>query len=253
MNFRWFFLVKITILLLSFSTMERVFSAINKHKQNVLEHKLFQDVKKITRENVIEKMNIWAPLFVHLTMTFRDINQMFYHFPNPKNNLQKAINAHAEVDSTHWNMLKTDLQTLGIYNDVKNYGDAMDMIWLDAGAPIRNYMYSAIIRAQMCGENTFLRMTAMEAGETTVKMFFNTTKYIAELYEQETGKQLHYFGNQHIDSEVDNAVDLLIFEQKELNQETLEKALYIVDAHFDKFQHFLDYKYSITFPDKDQS
>jgi hypothetical protein len=42
-------------------------------------------------------------------------------------------------------------------------------------------------------------------------MFFNTTKYIAELYEKETGEKLHYFGNQHIDSEVDNAVDLSIF------------------------------------------
>ncbi|SHA07316.1 hypothetical protein BTHERMOSOX_1261 [Bathymodiolus thermophilus thioautotrophic gill symbiont] len=186
-------------------------------------------------------------------MTFKDINQMFYHFPNPKNDMQKAINAHAEVDSTHWNMLKTDLQTLGIYNNVKDYGDAMDMIWLDAGAPIRSYMYHAIIRAQMCGDNVYLRMAAMEAGETTVKMFFNTTKYVAGLYEQKTGKQLHYFGNLHIDSEVDNAVDLSIFEQQKLDQETLEKALHIVDAHFDKFKDFLDYKYSITFPSKSLS
>ncbi|VVM24532.1 hypothetical protein BSPWISOXPB_4550 [uncultured Gammaproteobacteria bacterium] len=47
-------------------------------------------------------MHLWAPLFVHLAMTFRDINQMFYFTKHPKNDKQKAINAHAEIDSTHW-------------------------------------------------------------------------------------------------------------------------------------------------------
>jgi hypothetical protein len=37
-------------------------------------------------------------------------------------------------------MLKDDLKTLGLYDNVKNYGDAMNMIWSDSGAPIRNYM-----------------------------------------------------------------------------------------------------------------
>jgi hypothetical protein len=31
-------------------------------------------------------------------------------------------------------MLKDDLKTLGLYDKVKNYGDAMNMIWLDRGA-----------------------------------------------------------------------------------------------------------------------
>jgi hypothetical protein len=47
------------------------------------------------------------------------------------------------------------------------------------------------------------------------------------LYEKETGEKLHYFGNQHIDSEVDNAVDLSIFEQEELDDETWNKSLHI--------------------------
>ncbi len=230
--------------------MKRVFSVINKHKKNTLCHKLFKDIHTINQADVIEKMHIWAPLFVHLSMTFRDINQMFYFSKDPKNNMQKAINAHAEIDSTHWDMLKGDLKTLGLYNNIKNYGDAMNMIWLDSGAPIRNYMYHAIARAQMCGDNVFLKIAALESGEATVKIFFNTTKYVAELYEKETGEKLHYFGDQHIDSEVDNAIDLSIFEQEELDDETWNKSLHIIDAHFDEFQKFLDYKYSITFPEK---
>ncbi|CAC9635298.1 hypothetical protein BTURTLESOX_2231 [bacterium endosymbiont of Bathymodiolus sp. 5 South] len=228
--------------------MKRVFAAINEHQKNTLCHKLFKDVYSINQADVVEKMHLWAPLFVHLAMTFRDINQMFYFTKHPKNDKQKAINAHAEIDSTHWDMLKDDLKTLGLYDKVKNYGDAMNMIWLDRGAPIRNYMYQVIVRAQMCGDNVFLKIAALESGEATVKMFFNTTKYMADLYEKETGKKLHYFGNQHIDSEVDNAVDLSIFEQEEIDDETWNKSLYIIDAHFDEFQKFLDYKYSITFP-----
>jgi hypothetical protein len=41
---------------------------------------------------------------------------------------------------------------------------------------------------------------------------------------------------------VDNAVDLSIFEQEEIDDETWNKSLYIIDAHFDEFQKFLDYK-----------
>jgi hypothetical protein len=54
------------------------FAAINEHQKNTLCHKLFKDVYSINQADVVEKMYLWAPLFVHLAMTFRDINQMFY-------------------------------------------------------------------------------------------------------------------------------------------------------------------------------
>jgi hypothetical protein len=38
------------------------------------------------------------------------------------------------------------------------------------------------------------------------------------------------------------------FEQEVVDDETWNKSLYIIDAHFDEFQKFLDYKYSIKFP-----
>jgi hypothetical protein len=43
-----------------------------------------------------------------------------------------------------------------------------------------------------------------------------------------------------IDSEVDNAIDLSIFEQEELDDETWNKSLHIIDAHFDEFQKFFN-------------
>jgi hypothetical protein len=64
-------------------------------------------------------------------------------------------------------MLKDDLKTLGLYDNVKNYGDAMNMIWSDSGAPIRNYPESLtqdeqedwfeVVQSRMqAGENGYL-------------------------------------------------------------------------------------------------
>ncbi|VVM21205.1 hypothetical protein BSPWISOXPB_8256 [uncultured Gammaproteobacteria bacterium] len=68
-------------------------------------------------------------------------------------------------------------------------------------------------------------------------MFF-TQLNIWLIYMKKNRKKLHYFGNQHIDSEVDNAVDLSIFEQEEIDDETWNKSLYIIDAILMNFKIF---------------
>jgi len=227
--------------------MRRIFARIERQKKLLEKHPFFARAREIDGEGIEKKLKIWAPLFVHLTMTFRDINLMYYVCPTPGTDFERAINAHAHIDGTHWKMLAADLDTLGLDREVASYGDAMAAIWSDCGAPIRNYMYWVMHRAQRCGASPFLKMAAMESGEATVKMFFATTKRVASLYEKKTGAKLAYFGDNHMDSETDNAVDLKLFEEIELDQPTLREAVWIVDDHFEKFEAFLNHKLEITF------
>lgn len=227
--------------------MKRVFKQIRERSNAIECHALFRDIHSIAVDEVSDKMKVWAPLFIHLTMTFRDINQMFYYFSRPRDVYELEINAHAEIDSTHWRFLLDDLKAIGMDGQPLFYKEHLDQIWSDSGAPIRRYMYALVQRAQSCGDSAFLRAAVMESGEATVKLFFSTTQLMAQRFKQATGKTLKYFGDEHIRSELDNPVDHSIFEEVKLDEATLKTALQLVNAHFDKFKDFLDAKYVITF------
>lgn len=230
--------------------MERIFAQIKLRSDAIANHSLFHDILSIEVDQVPEKMKIWAPLFIHLTMTFRDINQMFYIAPEPCNVYQQEVNAHAKIDSTHWRFLLDDLKAVGSDQNPAYFEEHLNLIWSDAGAPIRKYMYALVARAQSCGDSPFLRATVMESGEATVKLFFATTRMMAQRFKEATGKTLRYFGDEHLRSEVDNPVDRSVFDDVVLDEATAQTALQLVNAHFDKFKDFLDAKYVITFGEK---
>ncbi|MFJ3368230.1 hypothetical protein [Pseudomonas sp. NPDC086251] len=219
--------------------MRRVFAEIDRQTENLRSHEAFLMISDLSSAEAVQTLKGWGPLFVHLTMTFRDINLMYNLYPDPANDLERAINAHAAVDATHWEMLVTDLNALGVSDDVKSYKDAMTILWSQPGRPIRDYIYWVLHRAQRCGSSPLLKLTAMESCEATVKTFLTHTRPVRALFESATGAKLNYFGEGHIDSEVDNAINLSIFQEVELDPQTLTLALWIVNAHFDDFKVFI--------------
>ncbi|MEN5315379.1 hypothetical protein [Pseudomonas koreensis] len=219
--------------------MRRVFAEINRQNEILKSDEVFLKVRNISGVEAAALLKVWGPLFVHMTMTFRDVNLMYNAYEHPQNDFERAINGHAYVDATHWEMLVTDLESLGAADQVKKYKDAMSIIWSDQGKPIRDYMYWVMHRAQRCGSSHALKITAMESCESTVKTFLTQTRHISMLFKRETGVTLNYFGESHIESEVVNAVDLSIFDEIELDQETLTTALWIVNSHFQDFKVFV--------------
>lgn len=227
--------------------MKRIFSQIKTRIDAIESHPLFRDVHTLEDEQIPSMMKVWAPMFIHLSMTFRDVNRMFYAYLQPRDAYEREITAHADVDATHWRFLLDDLKTIGNDDDPCFYEEHLKQIWSDAGAPIRRYMYALVVRAQSCGESPYLRVASMESGEATVKLFFATTRLMAGRFKQVTGQTLKYFGEDHIRSEIDHAVDTPLFEKITIDDTTATTALTLVDAHFDKFKEFLDAKYFITF------
>lgn len=230
--------------------MKNIFAEIKTRSNTARQHPFFSHIQKTEPESAPEIMKLWAPLFLHLTMTFRDVNQLFFITRPPCNSYDESINAHADVDSTHWQLLLDDLKTIGIDSHPQFLKAHLDLIWSDTGTPVRRYMYALVARAQSCGDSPFLRVTVMESAEATVKLFWETATLLAARFEAVTMQRLRYFGYEHVLSETENQVDVTIFETISLPPASRNTALQLVNDHFDRFTEFLDAIYLITFGDK---
>lgn len=226
--------------------MKQIFDRIRVEKAALLSHPVFGQLENISVPQIKELMRIWSPLLIHLSMTFRDINKMYYHYEHPESELEHAINAHVNVDAEHWRMMVSDIKTLGVNERASDCESAIRIIWDDLGYTVRKYMYSLISRARRCGDDPLLKMAQMEAGEATSKVFFTTSRKLAALYEADTGNVLRYLGAEHIDDELDHSIDSSVFLERALSDEMRMKAVEIVDDHFASFREFLDHKYEIN-------
>ncbi|AIO67468.1 hypothetical protein [Burkholderia oklahomensis] len=226
--------------------MKKVLDRIRAKKETLADHPFFPQLANVTVPEIKELMRTWAPLLIHFAMTFRDINRMYYHYKKPADKLQRAINEHVDVDSSHWQLMVADLKTLDTNDKASDCESAIKLIWDDTGEPVREYMYSVMARARRCGDCPLLRMAAMEAGEATSKIFFTTSRRIAAAYEADTGDRLRYLGAEHIDSEMDHPIDSSVFLEQPLSNEKRAEAISLVDEHFSSFRAFLDYKYEIN-------
>lgn len=221
--------------------MERIYHRIEERVAEAREHALFGLIHSIDAPAVPAFVRAWATQFIHLTMTFRDINLLYMAYPRPADAFERTITAHAQVDATHWALLMSDLRLLGIGGDA-SLETAVRLIWADDELPMRHYIYSLAQRAISCGDSPFLRAACMEAGEATVKTFFTASRAIARKFQSVTGMPLQYFGDAHIDSELETPVDAALFRTEVLPAALLPNALSLVDQHFDRFGPFLDHK-----------
>ncbi|AIV84050.1 hypothetical protein [Burkholderia pseudomallei] len=226
--------------------MREIFETIHKKKAALLDHPVFPQLESVTLPEIKEMMRVWSPLLIHLAMTFRDINRMYYHYEKPENELEIAINDHVDVDTEHWHMMVSDIKTLGVNNRAFDCESAINVIWDDLGGPVRKYMYSLVSRARQCGSCPLLKMASMEAGEATSKVFFTTSRRLAAAYEADTGNTLRYLGAEHIDSELDHSINESVFFGEPLSADKRAQAQSIVDDHFRSFIAFLDYKYEVN-------
>ena len=51
--------------------MKRIFSQIKTRIDAIESHPLFRDVHTLEAEQIPSMMKVWAPMFIHLSMTFR--------------------------------------------------------------------------------------------------------------------------------------------------------------------------------------
>ncbi|MGQ8819035.1 hypothetical protein [Serratia sp. NA_13] len=94
--------------------MIKLSNLIEEKKKKFANHKFFSYICDTSRS--LEERLSFLPNMSHFIMSFGDINKYVLPFPLPQNDLEKAINTHAEEDSNHWPWFISDLQQLNMNN-----------------------------------------------------------------------------------------------------------------------------------------
>lgn len=225
--------------------MQRLFDYIDSQKKILHDHPMLIKSRDLNRAVPVENRFDWAPAFIHLSQTFRDLNQFLLPYPNPQNEYELALTEHCKEDASHWKLFLEDLQELG-FNQNDDLNETIQYIWQEQSFPVRKYIYLVISRFFKCEHNVFLRAAYMEANEATVKMFFKVSALNARFFTEKTGKILKYFGSEHIDREINEAVEQNIFLEADVPEEIIDQAIQIAEEHFNSFKEFMDFKYSVT-------
>jgi len=216
----------------------------NRTATEIKNHPFFKLMDNLTPEEADLLTFHSAVPFIHLGMTFRDINNFYFCYDNPKNEYEKIIDAHAREDKEHWELLLYDLQILGL-NKSYALNDSIKLIWNEETDFFRKYIYSVLDRARSCGEDPFLRFVAMESAETTVRAFFDSLRRSATMVNELRNIELKYFGHYHIDTEIETQVNTEPFEKYEINPGNSDTYLDMANKHVDAFLEFLDGKMAI--------
>jgi hypothetical protein len=229
--------------------MKRVFDFIEMQKAEVYDHPLIRKrLAELGRPDPrvpIHRKFDWLPAFIHLSMTFRDINEMYLRYPDPKNEYERAINEHVDEDSGHYRYMLHDLEVLG-FDEPQSMSESIMTIWSERSVEVRKYIYSVLHRVLLCGDDPFLRAAVMQAQESSVGIFFGLSKFQAHYFEEQTGVELHYLGSKHADGEEEHPLALDVFTRSHVSDDIVEKGIAVARAHFESFREFLDFKESVT-------
>lgn len=221
--------------------MRRLIAKIEASASAVKDHAFIKILENTNVHESFATLQYFATSFIHLSMTFRDINQLYYMYDEPKNDHERLIDAHAREDAEHWHMLLHDLEALSV-NTTQNTNDAIQRFWRDEDLYIREYIYSVLTRARRCSVNSVWRMASMEAGEAGVRTFFKVIRENARKINQSLGIQLRYFGEEHVEAEINTKLDTLAFEAFQLSDEDYAFCSEIVEDHYASNLKFLDSK-----------
>lgn len=181
----------------------------------------------------------FLPMSIDFIMGFRDFNRYFVTYPQPRTDLERALNAHASEDETHSALMLKDWASLGL--DERLGWAPRDLYWWmtsDATRPSRRADFDLTFLA-WAHPDPLLRFAIVESMEAAGNLFFSRTVPIADRLEQETGRPFPYFGRYHFERETGHLQngDERLFFRAPMSEEQRALAVTLVDRVFDVFEH----------------
>ncbi|MBT2782298.1 hypothetical protein J7J53_11995 [Lysobacter sp. ISL-52] len=179
----------------------------------------------------------FIPAMAHFIMSFGDINRYLLRYPVPQDELEAAINVHAEEDATHWPWYLQDLHLLDL-DPVASKSAIVRELWSDntAAARLLSYRLASLIQ----GSNALQRLALIEIMEETGNVMFSHLAPIARELTRREGVLLQFCGDTHLDREHGHAIgmDHRWMSAIELQDEERSRILQLVDEAADAFDAF---------------
>ena len=219
-----------------------VINVIEEKRLELSKHKFFA---MLGDESIpATKRMSFTPYWTFFAMEFADILDSWVWIENPKNELERRINAFVQEDNFHYNFLLHDAEEiLGFTLDrYGSYAGVMRHVWGDETKAIRQLMYSWIAWAKKT-DDPMIVLTTFEAMEAGLKDLFEVAYAKVFLPAEGELKFLEYFGKTHVELEVNHTVTSWFKEGEQpyrplseisVTEETKSLALEVVEDIFEK-------------------
>jgi len=212
-----------------------VLAAVAARKQEIDRHPLYAWMG--SEAAPLEQRFVYAPLFAHFILGFRDLNRWFMRYPEAADVFEEAINRHTEEDETHSALFLEDWRELGL-DEQLGWGVEDTVAWYYAAPETEVFRRYAMRLMQMCVEtpDPLVRFGFMEAIEACGHVFFAATSGVATSLSDRTGEEYRYFGTYHLKRETGHLLaGWRAFEEATLDEARLEEACSLVDRIFGMF------------------
>jgi hypothetical protein len=224
--------------------MKEVFKRIRARSTELAKNQLF--TAWLSDESVAPADRLaFVPMALDFIMGFRDFNLYYVVYPEPQDDLERALNEHAREDQTHSALLLEDWASLGM--DERLGWAPRDLYWWMTDDDTRESRHRDFELMRLTWENPdpLLRFAIVESMEAAGSVFFHRTVPLAEGLAERTGRRFPYFGKYHLDRETGHLqnADERPFFRAPMSDATRAHALRLVDAVFDIFEgHFTSWE-----------
>jgi len=182
-----------------------VISVIEEKRLELSKHKFFA---MLSDESIpATKRMSFAPYWTFFALDAADVLDSWIWIQTPQNELERRINAFVEEDNFHYNLFLHDVEdVLGFTIDhYGSYAAVMRHIWGDESKAIRQLVYCWGAWAKKTNEPMVV-LTTFEAIEAGLKDFFEVVYAKVFLAAEGKLKSLKYFGQTHVELEMNHTV-----------------------------------------------
>lgn len=183
--------------------MNKVFAAIEQHKNHLAEHSFCQHLRN--SEYPDKSIFSFVPLMSFFVLGFRDLLE-YLRVPFPSNQTEFLLNEHCTEDSDHWLWFLHDLETLELPDSAwggEKISDSLHLIWAPQNAAIRRQIYDIIVLINNC-KNAQEKLVIIECLEAAFAAFIESLNVLTK--RMGVYQQLVYFGEHHYDKESEHTM-----------------------------------------------
>ena len=189
----------------------------------------------------------FAARSTHFILTYSDILRFLLSDESTTDEYQRIVNTHCAEERAHAKWFLMDLKTLG--QDPEHlFTDSVNVLWGDDTIKTRLLGYR-LSRLSM-DLKSIDRVVLLEAIEAMSALAFKASAPAATELEQRTGKALLFFGQRHLDSELNHQLAEESVHEKlasvKFDGAARDRLIAVVDQVLTAFAEYFDEVYSLT-------
>ncbi|MDI2090403.1 hypothetical protein [Commensalibacter oyaizuii] len=217
--------------------LKHIIPYINNKKQQFAQLPLFNLLKN-NEFSAQDKLVSILPVMSHFIMSFGDLNRYVLKYPSPKNQIEEAINVHAEEDQSHWKWFIHDLKLLEA-NYSTTFTDHLTRLWDNSTSAVRNLTY--VLTGLIYNSNAKQRLILIEVMEATGNVMFQNLLPLSDQIKRQYDKELIFCGNIHLSNETGHTIgsDQKFFNDIIFNHHEVTEGKEKINAAFDAFSNFI--------------